>query len=139
MMLLAEYIIRKNVPQGENPELPAFRGKVGMVQGWIAIVVNILLFGIKLFFGIISNSIALIADSFHTLSDLASSAVLVFGFKMAAKPADKEHPFGHGRAETIAAFTIAILIGFAGFEFLKTSIERMLHQKNALYGEVTLY
>ena len=127
MITLADYIIRKNVPLNENPTLPVFRGKVGMVQGWISIILNLLLFGIKLFFGVVSNSIALIADAFHTLSDMASSAIVVFGFKMASKPADKEHPFGHGRAETIAALCIAILIGFAGFEFLKTSIVRLMY------------
>ena len=129
MMALADYIIKKKVPLGANPELPNFRGKVGMVQGWISIVVNLLLFGIKLFFGIISNSISLIADAFHTMSDLASSVVVVFGFKMAAKPADKEHPFGHGRAETIATLTIALLIGFAGFEFFKASIDRFINRE----------
>ena len=82
MMVLADYIIKKKVPLGENPESPNFRGKVGMVQGWISIVVNLLLFGIKLFFGIISNSISLIADAFHTMSDLASSVVVVFGFSV---------------------------------------------------------
>ena len=55
-MLLADYIIRKNVPQGANPKLPAFRGKIGMTQGWFSIVANMFLFGIKLFFGIISNN-----------------------------------------------------------------------------------
>ena len=122
MMDLADYIVRKNVPLGENPALPPFRGKIGMLQGWISIGINLLLFGIKFFFGVISNSIALTADAFHTLSDMASSDVVVFGIKMADKPADKEHPFGHGRAETIAALTIAIMIGFAAFEFFKTSI-----------------
>ena len=126
MMALADYIIKKHVPMGEDPEIPTFRGKIGMSLGWISIITNLLLFGIKLFFGIISNSIALIADAFHTLSDMASSAVVVFGFKMASKPADKAHPFGHGRAETIAALTIAMLIGFAGFEFLKTSSSRLM-------------
>ena len=127
MITLADYIIRKNVPLNENPALPAFRGKVGIIQGWISIVLNLLLFGIKLFFGVVSNSIALIADAFHTLADMASSAAVVFGFTMASKPADTEHPFGHGRAETIAALCIAILIGFAGFEFLKTSIVRLMY------------
>ena len=126
MMALANYIIRKRIPLGKNPELPAFRGEIGIMQGWISIFTNLLLFIVKLFYGLISNSIALIADAFHTLSDMASSAVVVFGFKMASKPADKEHPFGHGRAETIAAFTISILIGFAGFEFIKTSITRFI-------------
>ena len=123
---LANYIIRKRVPSGKNLELPAFRGKVGIAQGWISICINLFLFLIKLFYGFISNSIALIADAFHTLSDLASSCVVVFGFKMASKPADKEHPFGHGRAETIAALTLSILIGFTGFEFIKTSIGRLI-------------
>ena len=126
MLSLANYIISKKVPLGENPELPTFRGEIGSTQGWISIFTNLILFIIKLFYGLISNSIALIADAFHTLSDMASSAVVVFGFKMASKPADKEHPFGHGRAETIAAFTISILIGFAGFEFIKTSITRFI-------------
>ena len=129
MMALSNYIIRKRVPLGKNPELPAFRGKIGITQGWISIFTNLTLFIVKLFYGFISNSIALIADAFHTLSDMASSAVVVFGFKMASKPADKEHPFGHGRAETIAALTISILIGFTGIEFIKTSITRFMGEE----------
>ena len=125
-MTLADYFIRKIVPVGKNPALLSFRGRIGMLQGWVSIVVNLFLFGIKLFFGVISNSISLIADAFHTLSDMASSVVVMFGFKMASKPADKEHPFGHGRAETIAALTISIMIGFAAFEFIKTSITRLI-------------
>ena len=81
MITLVDYIVRKHVPLGGNPASPAFRGKIGMTQGWISIIVNMLLFGMKLFFGVIANSIALIADAFHTLSDMASSAVVVFGFK----------------------------------------------------------
>ena len=127
MTALADYIIRNQVPLGENPELPKFRGNIGIAQGWISIVANFIIFVLKLVFGFISNSIALIADAFHSLSDMASSGVVVFGFKMASKPADKEHPFGHGRAETIAALTISILIGFTGIEFIKTSITRFMN------------
>ena len=126
MLALANYIISKRVPPGANPELPAFRGEIGIMQGWISIFINLMLFIIKLFYGFISNSIALIADAFHTLSDIASSAVVIFGFNMASKPADKEHPFGYGRAETIAALTISIFIGFAGLEFIKTSSSRFI-------------
>ena len=138
MMDLAHYIIKKNVPLGENPVSPPFRGKIGMVQGWISMVVNLLLFGIKLFFGVISNSIALTADAFHTLSDMASSAVVVFGFKIADKPADKEHPFGHGRAETIASLTIAIIIGFAAFEFFKASLTRLIYLEIVQVSQIVL-
>ena len=126
MIALANFIISKRVPSDADAELPPFRGKIGIMQGWISIFINLLLFIIKLFYGLISNSIALIADAFHTLSDMASSAVVIFGFKMASKPADKEHPFGHGRAETIAALAISIFIGFAGLEFIKTSISRYI-------------
>lgn len=143
MMTLAEYIIHKHVPSGENPQKAAYRGEIGITQGWISIVSNLFLFIIKLVFGFISNSIALIADAFHTLSDMASSGVVIFGFKMASKPADREHPFGHGRAETIAALTIAILIGFAGIEFIKTSISRFIAEETitisgALFAVVIL-
>ena len=138
MITLADYIISKNVPLNENPALPVFRGKVGIAQGWISIVLNMFLFAIKLFFGVVSNSISLIADAFHTLSDVASSAIVVFGFKMASKPADTEHPFGHGRAETIAALCIAILIGFAGFEFLKTSIFRLKYIEMIQVNQIIL-
>ena len=138
MMYLAHYILNRYVPQGKNPTLPQYRGKIGMAQGWISIVINLLLFGIKLVFGIISNSIALITDAFHSLSDMASSAVVVFGFKMSSKPADKEHPFGHGRAETIAALTIAILIGFAGIECLKTSIVRLMDNEKITVNQMLI-
>ncbi|MDP7027317.1 MAG: cation diffusion facilitator family transporter [Candidatus Marinimicrobia bacterium] len=127
MIALAEYIIRKQVPVGEDPGLPKFRSNIGISQGWVSIFANLALFILKLVFGFISNSIALIADAFHTLSDMASSGVVVFGFKMASKPADKEHPFGHGRAETIAALTISILVGFTGIEFIKTSMNRFMN------------
>ena len=90
MTELADYIIRKQVPVGENPKLPKYRGNIGIVQGWVSIIANLFLFIIKLFFGFMSNSIALITDAFHTLSDLASSGVVVFGFKMSSKPADEE-------------------------------------------------
>ena len=125
MTALSNYIIRSQVPIGENPKLPKYRSNIGIIQGWVSIFVNLLLFIFKLLFGFMSNSIALISDAFHTLSDMASSGVVVFGFKMSSKPADKEHPFGHGRAETIAALTISILIGFTGLEFIKSSISRL--------------
>jgi cation diffusion facilitator family transporter len=81
----------------------AARGKVpsrqfiGYLEAWISIIGNILLFVFKFFCGTLLNSIALIADSFHTLSDVMTSIVVLIGFKIGGKPPDKEHPFGHGR------------------------------------------
>ena len=72
-------------------------------EGWISIVGNLLLFGFKYWAGVVTGSLALIADAWHTLSDSVSSVVVLIGGKVSRKPADEEHPFGHGRAEHIAA------------------------------------
>ncbi len=119
------FLVQKTTPKGIEPGTTAFRGHVGMLEGWVSIFGNFILFVIKLIFGWMVNSIALIADAFHTLSDVGTSIVVIFGFKVAQKPADKEHPFGHGRAETIATLTIAILMAVVAFEFLKGAIERL--------------
>ena len=119
------FLINKTLPKGVEPGSPEYRGHVGVLEGWVSIIGNFVLFVIKLVFGWMVSSIALIADAFHTLSDVATSVVVIFGFKVAQKPADKEHPFGHGRAETIATLTIAILMALVAFEFFKGAIERL--------------
>ncbi len=101
------------------------RAEIGALEGWVSIVLNAVMFIGKLIFGLIANSVSLIADAFHTLSDVATSIVVIIGFKVAQKPADREHPYGHGRAETIATLTIAILVGMVGLEFIKMGIERL--------------
>lgn len=97
-----------------------------MHQGWVSVFINGLLFIIKIMVGIVVGSISLIADAVHTLSDLVSSAVVIWGFKQVEKPADPEHPYGHGRVEYIATLIIAILLVAAGVEFIKTSIARII-------------
>ncbi len=119
------FLVRKTTPKGVEPGTSAYRGHVGMLEGWVSILGNFILFVIKLIFGWMVNSIALIADAFHTLSDVGTSIVIIFGFKVAQKPADKEHPFGHGRAETIATLTISILMAVVAFEFLKGAVDRL--------------
>ncbi len=125
-MRLTQYIVNTTIPKTIDRDSPAFRGKVGVLEGWVSVLGNFILFGVKLFFGLAASSIALIADAFHTLSDVATSGVVIFGFKVAQKPADREHPFGHGRAETIATLTIAILMAVVAFEFLKGAADRLL-------------
>lgn len=124
-MGLTELLIRKTLPKGMEKDSPAFRGHIGVLEGWVSIVGNFVLFVIKLIFGWMINSISLIADAFHTLSDVATSIVVIIGFKVSQKPADKEHPFGHGRAETIATLAIAILMAVVALEFLKGAIDRL--------------
>ena len=124
-MGFTSFLVKKTTPAGIEPGSLAFRGHVGMLEGWVSILGNFILFVIKLLFGLMISSIALIADAFHTLSDVFTSIVVIFGFRVAQKPADKEHPFGHGRAETIATLTIAILMAVVAFEFMKGSIDRL--------------
>lgn len=119
------FLVKKTTPRGIKPGTSAYRGHVGMLEGWVSILGNFVLFVIKLIFGWMVNSLALIADAFHTLSDVGTSIVVIFGFKVAQKPADREHPFGHGRAETIATLAIAILMAVVALEFLKGAIDRL--------------
>ena len=102
-----------------------YRTKIGVFQGWISVLVNSLLFIFKLVIGVMVGAVSVIADAIHTLSDVVSSIVVIWGFKQAEKPADVEHPYGHGRAEYIATLIIAILLCVAGIEFIEASIDRI--------------
>ncbi len=93
----------------------------------MSIIINLILSLVKFAIGVYINSIALIVDGFHTLSDLFTSVVVIFGFKSSEKPPDREHPFGHGRYEDIATFLIAILLAIVGFEFLISSTRRFIN------------
>ena len=102
-----------------------YRTKIGIFQGWVSVTVNGVLFVLKLVIGLMVGAVSVIADAVHTFSDVISSAVVVWGFKQAQKPADKEHPYGHGRAEYIATLIIAILLCVAGIEFIEAAFERI--------------
>jgi cation diffusion facilitator family transporter len=97
----------------------------GLLEAWVSIAGNILLFAFKLAIGIATASISITADAFHTLSDVLSSVVVLFGFKMSSRGPDKRHPYGHGRMESIATLVISILLILTAFEFAKTSVERL--------------
>ncbi|MCK5331901.1 MAG: cation transporter [Candidatus Marinimicrobia bacterium] len=109
-----------------NSDSLNYRTKVGKFQGWISVIINAILFIVKFILGLITRSISLMADAIHTLSDVVSSAVVIWGFKAVEKPADAEHPYGHGRAEYIATLVIALLLAVVGIEFIQSSIKRIL-------------
>ena len=104
-----------------------YRTKIGVFQGLVSIGVNSFLFILKMWIGLMSGAVSVIADAIHTLSDVISSVVVIWGFKQSEKPADVEHPYGHGRAEYIATLIIAVLLMVAGIEFIETSIDRIRH------------
>jgi len=110
------------------------RERAGYLEGIISIIVNLVLFGLKLWAGIISQSIALIADAWHTLSDSASSLIVIAGTKLSTKKADREHPFGHGRWEHIAALFIGFLLAAIAWSFIKDAVEQFRSGESANFG-----
>lgn len=112
--------------------------KAIMLEGGVALIGNILLFAIKFWAGIVSRSSALIADAWHTLSDSISSVVIMIGAKISGKKADKEHPFGHGRAEVIASVFVGVLLIIVAFDFLLESIQRFKTHEPAQFGTLAI-
>lgn len=105
-------------------------------EGWFSIIGNILLFGLKYWAGIATGSLALIADAWHTLSDSVSSVIVLIGGKIASKPADDDHPFGHGRAEHIAAIIIGVLLAIVAFDFFVEGIEKLGNREKTVFGTI---
>jgi cation diffusion facilitator family transporter len=112
--------------------------RASYIEGSISIVANIALFGLKFWAGIVSGSIALIADAWHTLSDSVSSVIVIVGAKLSAKKPDKQHPFGHGRWEQIAAIFIAFLLGVIAYGFIMDSIESFKSNETANFGTIAI-
>ena len=119
---MTEFLSRIFIKDHKNTENPEVRSKYGYLSSFVGITVNLILSALKLVLGIITASIAVVADALNNLSDAGSSIVTLVSFKMAAKPADKDHPFGHARIEYIASMIVSFLILFVGFETLTSSI-----------------
>ena len=122
----AEMFKKLFIKDYKNVENPQVRNRYGIVAGIFGIVTNLILFLIKLVIGIIANSITIMADAFNNLSDFGSCIVTILGFKLANKPADKEHPYGHARYEYITGIIVSLLMFVMGGIFLKTSIEKII-------------
>ncbi|GAA0123227.1 MAG: cation transporter [Clostridium argentinense] len=123
--MISNLIIKKFIKNYDDVKNKEVRERYGYLGGIVGILINLLLFGIKITIGVFTNSIAVIADAFNNLSDVASSVITIFGFKLASKPADREHPFGHGRIEYISGLIVAFIVMIVGFQFVLTSIERI--------------
>lgn len=108
--------------------------KYVITVGWVSILVNAVLFVVKYWAGIVSGSMALIADAWDTLTDCFSSFIVVLGGKLAGKPADKEHPFGHGRMEHIAAIVIGVLLAILTFNFMVNAYEKFISRESVNFG-----
>lgn len=120
-------LIKLFIKNSEDIMNPQVRKDYGALSGGVGIVCNIILFLIKLLTGIISASISVIADAFNNLSDAASSIITIIGFKLADKPADNDHPYGHGRYEYLSGLLIAFLIIMTAVELLKGSVDKIIN------------
>ena len=130
---MTKLLLRLFVRGYENPDDPKVRGKVGKFSGIVGIICNMLLFGFKLVVGTISGAVSITADAMNNLSDATSSVVTLIGFKLAEKPADEDHPYGHARYEYLSGLAVAGLIVVIGFELAKTSVEKILHPTEVLF------
>ena len=118
----------------KNVDNPQVRNQYVIVAGIFGIVTNLILFLIKLVIGIIANSVTIMADAFNNLSDFGSCIVTIIGFKLASKPADKEHPYGHARYEYVTGIIVSLLMLVMGVIFAKTSIEKIFAPEEIKLG-----
>ena len=133
---MTDFLVNKFVKDSKNIESTEVRTRYGMLASIVGIFCNVLLFSVKLAIGLILSSLAVTADAFNNLSDAASSIISFIGVKMAGKPADAEHPFGHGRIEYIAALIVSFLVIEVGFTFFKSSISKIMHPEEITFDLV---
>lgn len=127
---MTNFILKTFMKDYSDNKDSATRKKAGFLSSTVGIVCNIILFVSKFIIGTIANSVAIISDAFNNLTDCLSCIITMFGYNLASKPADKEHPFGHGRMEYFTSLIIAVFIIIVGFEFFKTSLSRILNKEN---------
>lgn len=122
-LMITNFLIKRFIPKSSSN----IRQSYGYLGGFVGIIINILLFAAKYIIGLALNSVAITADAFNNLSDVGSSVITIIGFKIADKPADKDHPFGHGRGEYIAGLIISFIVLLVGVEFVKSSYDKIIN------------
>lgn len=135
---MADLLARLFIKDYQNTKSPAVRAAYGELSGAVGICVNLLLSAAKFFVGTITGSISISADAVNNLSDAGSSVVTLASFKLAKKPADKDHPYGHGRIEYISALIVSFLILMMGVELLKSSVDKIRNPAPVTYSTVAL-
>lgn len=135
---MIEFLAKQWIPDRENRKDPKVRRQYGTLCSVVGICLNVLLFAGKYFAGLLSGSIAIMADSLNNLSDAGSSVITLLGFRLAGRKPDPDHPFGHGRVEYLSGLAVAILILLMGVELGRTSVEKILHPQPVETGIVSM-
>lgn len=136
---MTRFLLRLFVKNSENPSDKKVRAAVGRLSGIVGIVCNLLLFTFKLLIGTLAGSVSITADAMNNLSDASSSIVTLVGFRLAEKPADEDHPYGHARFEYLSGLAVAAMIILIGFELAKTSFQKIFHPEPAVYSALTVF
>lgn len=134
---MTDFLLKLFVKDTSDPQNPKTRAAIGKLSGAAGIFSNLLLFVLKLAVGTLAGSVSITADAMNNLSDAASSIVTLLGFKLAEKPADEEHPYGHARFEYLSGLAVAAMIIIIGFELAQTSLDKILNPTAVEFSLVT--
>lgn len=131
---MTDWLVRTFVPHADDVGSPAVRTRYGLVASVTCIVCNIALCLGKGAVGLLAGSVSIVADAVNNLSDASSNVVSLLGFKLASRPADEEHPYGHGRYEYLAGLVVAVLVCAIGLNLLGSSVEKIIHPEPTEFG-----
>jgi cation diffusion facilitator family transporter len=126
MLRSSRWIANRCAPGHDNPANQLARTRLGLIEGWASVVINTLLTVVKGWLGLMTGSMALLADTAHTFADSLTSVVVIVGFRVGQRPGDAQHPFGHGRAEYIAGLVVATLLAVTSFEMGRVAVDRII-------------
>ncbi len=134
---MIQFLIRHFVPDHEQTQQPQVRQRYGVLAAVVGILSNIFLFLIKALVGLLFHSISITADAVNNLSDAGSSVITLLGFKIAGKPADPEHPYGHARMEYISGMVVSFIIILLGLQLMGSSFDKILHPQAVTISVLT--
>ena len=135
---MTRFLLNITVGPHGDPQEKTVRGKIGKMSGAVGMAANITLFILKLIAGILAGSVSIMADALNNLSDATSSVVTLLGFKLAERPADADHPYGHARYEYLSGLAVSAIVVVIGFELAKTSVEKIIHPAATEFSAVTV-
>ncbi len=135
---MINYLIKKYIKNADDIQNETVRFAYGKLTSIIGIIANLLLFIVKLTIGFMTGSVSIMSDGFNNLSDVMTCLVTVLGYRIASKPADKEHPFGHGRVEYVVSFVIVVVIFTVSFELIKQGIQQIMEPNEILFRPMLL-
>ena len=135
---MTNFLLRLFVRDHNNTKDPVVRSKIGSLSGFVGIACNLLLFAGKIAVGTLTGSMSITADAMNNLTDASSSIVTLIGFRLAQRPADEDHPYGHARFEYLSGLAVAAMIIVIGFELAKGSVEKIIHPTPVEYSVVAM-